>query len=125
MIVLDASALLAYLFREEGHEAVASVLEDSCISSVNLSEVIGRFVRDGHDAREVLGRVSSGPVEVVPFSAEDAAVAASLLPKTSKLGLSLGDRACLALATSRGVAAATADRSWRRLRLGVRLILIR
>jgi PIN domain nuclease of toxin-antitoxin system len=50
MIVLDASGLLAYLFRETGHELVGKYLEDACISTVNLSEVVGRFVRDGIDA---------------------------------------------------------------------------
>ncbi len=45
MIALDASALLAFLFREPGHEMVAQKLEESCISSVNLAEVLGRFAR--------------------------------------------------------------------------------
>ena len=48
MTVLDASALLAFLFREPGHEAVTTVIGDCCISTVNLSEVLGRFARDGH-----------------------------------------------------------------------------
>jgi PIN domain nuclease of toxin-antitoxin system len=47
MIVLDASALLAYLFKETGHEIVAKYIEDACISTVNLSEVAGRLIRDG------------------------------------------------------------------------------
>ena len=50
MIVLDASALLAYLFRETGHHIVEKYLESACISTVNLSEVAGRFTRDGLDA---------------------------------------------------------------------------
>ena len=50
MIVLDASALLAYLFREAGHRIVEKYVESACISTVNLSEVAGRFTRDGMDA---------------------------------------------------------------------------
>lgn len=47
MIVLDASAVLALMFREPGHDQVAARLRQSCISTVNLAEVIGRFVRIG------------------------------------------------------------------------------
>jgi ribonuclease VapC len=125
MIVLDASALLAYLFREEGHERVAEVIDDSCLSTVNLSEVIGRFVRDGHDGPTVLRRLAASPIKIVTFAAADASRAASLIPKTERLGLSLGDRACLALAMMRGVPAVTADRSWKRLALGVPVRVIR
>jgi PIN domain nuclease of toxin-antitoxin system len=125
MIVLDASALLAYLFREEGHERVAEIIDDSCLSTVNLSEVIGRFVRDGHDGPTVLRRLAASPIKIVTFSAADASRAASLIPKTERLGLSLGDRACLALAMTRGIPAVTADRSWKRLALGVPVRVIR
>lgn len=125
MIVLDASALLAYLFREPGHERVAGVMDDACISAVNLSEVIGRFVRDGHDGDEVRRRIAGLSIEVVPFGAPDAALAASLLTRTRRLGLSLGDRACLALALARGVVALTADGDWKRLRGGPRVEVIR
>jgi ribonuclease VapC len=125
MMVLDASALLAYLFREEGHERVAEIIDDSCLSTVNLSEVIGRFVRDGHDGPTVLRRLAASPITIVTFSAADASRAASLIPKTERLGLSLGDRACLALAMTRGIPAVTADRSWKRLALGVPVRVIR
>ena len=125
MIVLDASALLAYLFREHGHERVAAVLADSCLSTVNLSEVIGRFVRDGHDAAEVMRHLMAMPIEIVIFGSRDAALAASLVPATRRLGLSLGDRACLALAVTRNIAAITADRTWLRLNVGIAIESIR
>lgn len=125
MIVLDASALLAFLFCETGHERVASQLDRSCLSAVNLSEVIGRFARDGHDAREVLQRISQAGVRTVPFLAEDAALAAALVPATLPLGLSLGDRACLALAAARKAPALTADRAWASLNIGVSIEVIR
>jgi PIN domain nuclease of toxin-antitoxin system len=125
MIVLDASALLAYLFREEGHETVGEVFTESCISTVNLSEVISRFSRDGHDSREVLDQILQSPLEAVPFLAEDAALTAALLPATRPLGLSLGDRACLALAMARNIPACTADRVWGKLDLNISIRIIR
>lgn len=112
MIVLDASALLAFLFREPGHQEVAAVLAESCISSINLAEVLARFARDGHDPASVLARLADTPIEVAPFLAEDAALSAALVPATTGVGLSLGDRACLALAAARGAPAYTADRTW-------------
>jgi PIN domain nuclease of toxin-antitoxin system len=115
VIVLDASALLAFLFREEGHERVARALADSCMSTVNLAEVLGRFERDGRDAALVHRRLRASGIAWIPFGREDAARAAALVPLTRQLGLSLGDRACLALARVREATALTADRAWREL----------
>ena len=112
MRVLDASALLAFLFREAGGEEVGTVLVDSCMSTVNLAEVLSRFARDGHDPTVVSARIGDLPVEIVPFSMRHAELAAALLPLCRPLGLSLGDRACLAVAIDRRAAAWTADRSW-------------
>jgi ribonuclease VapC len=125
VIALDASALLAFLFREKGCHRVGLHIDQSCLSAVNLSEVIGRFVRDGHDHREVLDRILATSIEVVPFGASEAALAASLLPTTRPLGLSLGDRACLALAIKRGIPAVTADRTWSRLSLDLAIEVVR
>jgi PIN domain nuclease of toxin-antitoxin system len=125
MIALDASALLAFLFREDGHEQVGELLGTARMSAVNLSEVIGRFVRDGHDAPVVLRRLTATGIEILPFAAADAALAASLVPATRPLGLSLGDRACLALALAKHIPAVTADRTWARLKIGVEIRVIR
>jgi PIN domain nuclease of toxin-antitoxin system len=125
MIALDASAFLAFLFRERGHERVAAILNRACLSTVNLAEVVGRFVLDGHNPESVLQRLSFSPLEIVPFGQTDAAVAASLLPQTRPLGLSLGDRACLGLAITRRIPALTADRSWLKLDLSVKIEVIR
>jgi PIN domain nuclease of toxin-antitoxin system len=125
MTVLDASALLAFLFAEPGHQEVAEVVSGSCMSSVNFSEVLGRFARDGHDVQVVAKRLMGVGIEVVPFAAEDAAVAAGLRPATDRQGLSLGDRACLALALVRGLPAVTADQAWRTVKAGVEIRVIR
>ena len=125
MIILDASALLAFLFNESGRERVAEHVESSCLSAVNLTEVIGKFVQHGHSADLVLGKIMASTIEVVPFSPPDAALAASLLPRTKPFGLSLADRACLALAITRGVPVLTADRAWAGLDIGVAVYVIR
>ncbi|WP_420644381.1 type II toxin-antitoxin system VapC family toxin [Candidatus Leptofilum sp.] len=125
MIILDASALLAFLFREPGHELVAPHLENCCLSTVNLSEVIGCFVRDGHDAEAVLTKILSTPIEFVPFSAQQAGIAALLLPLTKPFGLSLADRACLSLAMAQQVPVLTADQIWQQIGLEIDIKLIR
>lgn len=125
MIVLDASALLALLFRETGHQLVAEKLGASCISAVNLAEVLGRFSRDGHDPRVVFEQLMQSPVQVVPFLPEDAALTAALVPAASPLGLSLGDRACLALALVRKIPVYTADRMWAKLDIEIEIRIIR
>ena len=124
MTVLDASAVLALLFREPGSDRVAAALPSSCISSVNLSEVAGRFIRDGAEVEEVAYRLRQLALDVVPFDEQAALRAAALLPVTSPLGLSLADRACLALARQRGLTALTTDRAWASVP-GVNVELIR
>lgn len=125
MIVLDASALLAFLFREAGHEHVGAVLDQSLISTVNLAEVLGRFARDGHDPVLARDRLLAGPITIVPFDDRHATLAASLVPHTAPLGLSIGDRACLALALERRLPALTADQVWTSLSLPIEIIRIR
>lgn len=126
MTVLDASALLAYLFRESGHEIVEKYIEDACISTVNLSEVAGRFLRDGIDAAPIIQHINETSIEIVPFTQEHALHAADFILKTKRYGLSLGDRACLGLAAARKLAALTADIAWSEIEgVDVKIIQIR
>jgi ribonuclease VapC len=125
MIVLDASAVLAYLFGETGHAEVAGHLESACLSAVNLAEVLGRVARDGHDPRVVARGIAKGGVEIVPFTRAHAAAAASLLARTRRRGLGLADRACLALAMARRIPVLTADRTWSGLELDIAVHLVR
>ena len=124
--MLDASALLAYLNAEPGSEQVeALVLDGSPISAVNLSEVIAKLARTGMPeavVHEVLGLLK---LRVVPFDEEIAYRSAFLIQKTRTLGLSLGDRACLALAQKLRLPAFTADRVWNKVDGGVDVRLIR
>ena len=125
MIALDASALLAFLFREPGEELVADAVNHSCLSAVNLCEVLDLFARDGHDPFELLKRIREVSIEIVPFDSDQAALAAALAPVVRPKGLSLADRACLALAASRGIPALTADRAWADLDIEVEVQVIR
>jgi PIN domain nuclease of toxin-antitoxin system len=124
--ILDASALLALLNQEPGHEAVAdALLDDAVASAVNVAEVVSRLSERGMPADDVTATIGALPLQVMPFDAAQAYATGRLRPLTKALGLSLGDRACLALAMQLGCPALTADRSWTRLPLDVAVKLIR
>jgi ribonuclease VapC len=125
--VVDASAVLAMLLGESGAAKVKDVLSDAALTTVNLSEIAGHYARSGvaeEDIRRVLDPL---PVERVMLDEELAYGAAMLLPATRAAGLSLGDRACLALARRLTAPALTADRNWIAVgrSIGVRVELIR
>lgn len=123
--VLDSSAVLAYLEGEPGLSRVSSALASgSAISSVNLAEVYGRISVKGRDAPGIVGRLKAIGLEIEPFVEEDAAVAGSLLASTRELGLSLADRACLALARRLGARVLAADRALAEADVGVEVTLI-
>lgn len=124
-VVLDASALLALLNAERGSEAVAATLPGAAISAVNLSEVVGKLAERAMPARLIRAALLGLGLEIHPFDAEMAFTAGELRPKTSALGLSFADRACLALGLSVSRPVLTADRSWRSLRVGVKVTVIR
>jgi ribonuclease VapC len=123
--VLDASALLALLNGESGSERVAEVLPDTAIASVNFSEVVAKLADEGRDESEIRSYLDALGLKILEFNAELAYQTGFLRPLTRSIGLSLGDRACLALAVSLGVPALTCDRVWTTLSLGVTIELIR
>ena len=125
MSVLDASALLALLFKEPGHGSVAEAADGALASTVNLAEVLARFVRDGHPVAAVVRELEIYAVEWVPCDHLQAAEVAALWPLTRHAGLSLADRACLALALDRDLPVLTADRVWTELGLPLDVRLIR
>lgn len=125
MTVLDSSALLAMLFFEPGCERVAELVPQSCMSTVNLAEVLGRLARDGRTLDEALDRIEQMGIAWVDFDRALAVGAAALLLPTAPFGLSLGDRACLALARLHDLPAITADRAWAQLDLGIAIEIVR
>jgi PIN domain nuclease of toxin-antitoxin system len=128
-IVLDASAILAILYEEPGAAKVSELLNDEGIlplaSAVNWCEAHTRLLRDGLEDDEAWKLLADLNLTVVPFEEADAYRAGQLYRRTSALGLSLGDRACLALALKEGAVAWTADRVWKRLKVDVEIELIR
>jgi len=123
--ILDASALLAVLADEPGGELVASLLDGAFLSTVNWSEVLARYVDLGLGTAGREAEIESLGVSLSPFTTRQAEVAAGLVPLTRQAGLSLGDRACLALALDLGGEPVTADRAWGRIDVGLTVTLIR
>lgn len=123
--VLDASAVLALLNRESGHDRVETVLADSVISAVNFCEVMGKLMEAGLSEKEARESLDLLNLEIIPFDADMAHLAAALRPTTRKLGLSIGDRSCLALGLARHLTVVTAERAWAKLRTDVKIEMIR
>jgi len=125
-IVLDASALLAVLYGEPGTDQLSPQLLSAATSStVNLAEVQSRLVSQGIDPGDAWEATLSPIREATVFTSEHAKIAGNLVAQTSPLGLSLGDRACLALAIALRVPVYTADRAWKNLKLGIRIHVVR
>ena len=123
--VLDASALLAFLRNEPGAEEVAAVLKLSCISAVNLAETISKMVEYGKPLDDVAFQIERLRIPVIPFDAVHAKLVASLWKATRPVGLSLGDRACLALGLKTGLPVLTTERAWANINVGVSVGVIR
>jgi len=123
--VLDASALLCLLQAEPGADRVAEALPDAQIGSVNFSEVVGKLVDAGLEENAVDSLIDTLQLKVVPFDQEQARLAGFLRVTTRRFGLSLGDRACLALAHLRGAVALTCEKSWMKIEAACVVELIR
>ena len=123
--VLDASALLALLNAEDGAELVGDLLPDAVVSAVNLAEVVARLTEIGMPQGEIREALALLGLQVVPFDEAQGYLAGLFYPQGKRIGLSLGDRACLALAQAMEATAVTADQAWGGLDIGVEIQLIR
>lgn len=121
-VVLDASALIAFLLDEPGEKVVSAVIDNFFISSVNFAEVISKFSERGMSHSEAKKMLAVFVNNVIDFDTSQAFKAGELRRNTKHLGLSLGDRACLALATTLNLTAYTCDESWRSTGLKVKVI---
>jgi len=126
MTVLDASAVLALIHHESGHDLVAEHLNGAILGAANLAEVVGKLVDADIDVRRLRFLLSAAGVLVEPLTAADAELAGALRALEGGRTLSLGDRCCLAL-TTRVIppVVLTADRAWSELDLPIQVRLIR
>ena len=123
--VLDASALLAVMLGEAGADAVHAVLARARIGAVNLSEVVAKLQERGVPDDVIDQSLADLDLKVEAFDREHAVAAGKLRVGTRAAGLSLGDRACIALAATLGAVAITTDQSWAKLKLDVEIELAR
>ncbi len=124
-IVLDSSVILAHLGGEPGSERAAEFFGDALISAVNLAEVVGKLAARGASLGLVRAALSRYGLQVAAFDGALAEQTGALRPQTKAFGLSLGDRACLALAQSLALPVLTADRTWKDLNLSIEVLLLR
>ncbi len=124
-LVLDSSAILAIVNAEPGHEKLTDeLLAGAVASTVNLAEVQAKLVSRGWPAH-LAWQDANGPIEeAVSFEPEHARLAGDLWAHTKHLGLSLGDRACLALALTLNAPVCTTDKSWKNLKLNLPIHVI-
>ncbi len=123
--MLDASALMAGLREEAGSAAVEPLLDRAAIGTVDLAEVLGKLVDAGMPEELAWSCIADLGLELVDLDVAQARIMARLRPATRALGLSLGDRACLALAEHLGLPAVTADRSWSGLATTIEIRVVR
>lgn len=124
-VVFDTSIILAWLHSEPGADQIAPLIPFAALGAVNAAEVQSKLVRDGIDPKVAWESVAASVPAIVPFDAALAETAGSLIRKTQPYGLSLGDRACLALAMALNAPVYTTDRAWAQLHLGLDIRLVR
>ena len=125
-IILDASALIAFAYAEKGHEIVAEMLPSAIMSSVNVTEVVKHLLTCGASENEINNLIDKSLEKIITFDRKQAFVAANLYNHTKQFGLSLADRACLALAQDTAFPVYTADKIWSKLNInGISVNLIR
>lgn len=117
--VLDSSAVLALLQAEPGHENIAERMGLAVISAVNYAEVVTSLINNGMQFSQAADLLAMVALDVVPFDVEQALQCGALRQATRDSDLSLGDRACLALAQHYRLTAITTDKTWTQVAIGV------
>jgi PIN domain nuclease of toxin-antitoxin system len=124
-VVLDASAILAVLNGEPGAETISPLLTHGLVSSVNYAETLAKLAEQGSSDENARQAILDLGVDVVDFDRSLADRSGELRPLTRHRGLSLGDRACIALGEREGVPIVTADRTWRDVLPGLDIRVVR
>jgi ribonuclease VapC len=125
-VVLDASAVLAVINAEPGHERLTTeILAGAVSSTVNIAEVHAKLVSRGWASKDAWEDAASPVTEMMPFDSVQAKISGDLITQTKPLGLSLGGRACIALAIALDAPVYTTEMAWKKLRPGVPIHVIR
>lgn len=123
-IVVDSSALIAFVKDEPGADVVQEALSDAMVSAVIFAECLSKLANQGYDADTARTRFLTAGLIVQPLALQDVERVLSLHALALR-GVSLADRVCLALALDRGVPVLTGDRVWADLGLMLEVRLIR
>lgn len=113
--VIDASAILAAVLGEPGGDSVFDLLDEAVVSTVNVAEVYTYAAMKDLPTEAIDAFFADTGIAMVSFDPAQAVAAGQLARITRKTGLSLGDRACLALAKLRNAEVLTADRPWQKI----------
>ena len=125
-IVFDSSALIMLFAKEKGYEFIRHHMKNAIISSVNIAEVykycieVQKLTED--DCRSL--KKLSG-IKIINFCEEQALITAKIIKETKQYGLSLGDRACIALAMLENCPVLTCDKIWQKVDLGIEFLMAR
>ncbi len=111
-MILDTSALLALIFQETGKAIVQAALPNSLINTVTYAELCYKLGQKKLDVRKNMNYLEAAGLKILGFSRQEAELSAHLQPYTQPLGLSLGDRTCLASSIHLGLPCLTADKVW-------------
>ena len=115
--VLDSSAVLALIMWESGSIVVKEIINHSIVSTVNVAEIVAEMnIKLGANPSDAMDAICSLVGEIVPFDLKQATLAGSLKKTTKSLGLSLGDRACIALGVIYNAKIYSADKIWDKIK---------
>lgn len=125
--VIDTSAVFVDLNEETGAAEARRWLRDAAICAINLQEVVSKSVDKGVPVEAIPRLIEALRLDIRALDTELAIEAGLMRGATAHLGLSHGDRGCLALARKLGLPAVTADRAWKdaETELGVEVVLVR
>lgn len=123
--VVDSSVLIAALRREPNADQFLLAVDEVVVSTLILAEVISKLVSVGLSAVEAWEAATTVMDRIVPFDEQQSRLAGELIQETKRVGLSLGDRACLALGLVLELPVYTADRAWSDIQVGVEIFVVR
>ena len=125
-IIFDASAVIGLFAKEKGVEVIKKHSRNAIISSVNISEVYKYCIdKQNLTTEECRNIMTISGIKIINFDEKQALIAASIYPQTKALGLSLGDRACIALALEKHYPVLTCDKIWEKVDLNIKFIIVR